>query len=84
MPNRTGHPTQDPAEIAAALADQLTSPVRWVQTVEALTALGVDTFLEAGPKNVLAGLIKKAAPQARAYSFDDPESLAAALAKLDA
>ncbi|MEW5913839.1 MAG: ACP S-malonyltransferase [Thermodesulfobacteriota bacterium] len=61
-PNTTGAPTQDAALIKAELLTQLTSPVRWVQTIEALLAAGVDTFIEAGPKNVLAGLIKKTAP----------------------
>lgn len=62
VPNTTGAPTSDAALVKAELLTQLTSPVRWVQTIEALLAAGVDTFIEAGPKNVLAGLIKKTAP----------------------
>jgi len=62
VPNTTGEPTNDPGVIKAELMKQLTAPVRWVQTIEALLAQGVDTFIEAGPKKVLAGLIKKTAP----------------------
>jgi len=72
-PNLTGQPTLDAKQAKAALLDQLTSPVRWVQSVEALVATGVDVFVEAGPKNVLAGLIKKIAPEtARVFNVEDP------------
>jgi [acyl-carrier-protein] S-malonyltransferase len=83
VPNTTGQTTQDAAQAKAELMNQLTSPVRWVQTVEALIKLGVDTFIEAGPKNVLAGLIKKTAPQGVAvYNVEDPASLDATIKAL--
>jgi [acyl-carrier-protein] S-malonyltransferase len=44
---------------AARLADHLISPVRWRSSMETLAALGVDTFYEVGPGNVLAGLAKR-------------------------
>lgn len=76
VPNTTGVPTQEPGTVKSELQKQMTSPVRWVQTVQALLDMGVDTFIEAGPKNVLAGLIKKTAPEnIRVFNFDDPESL---------
>ena len=62
VPNTTGEPTNDQGIIKNELMKQLTSPVRWVQTIQALLGQGVDVFIEAGPKNVLAGLIKKTAP----------------------
>ncbi|MBU1155762.1 MAG: ACP S-malonyltransferase, partial [Proteobacteria bacterium] len=62
VPNTTGEPTYDQGIIKNELMKQLTSPVRWVQTIQALLGQGVDVFIEAGPKNVLAGLIKKTAP----------------------
>ncbi|MCB2226275.1 MAG: ACP S-malonyltransferase [Desulfarculaceae bacterium] len=76
VPNTTGEPTSDPAVIKQELMKQLTAPVRWVQTIQALLALGVDTFIEAGPKNVLAGLIKKTAPVGTAvHNLQEPGDL---------
>lgn len=74
-PNTTGRPTTDAAEIKTELMRQLTSPVRWVQTLEALAAAGVDTFIECGPGGVLTGLVKKTAPGVKAMSFADPKGL---------
>ncbi len=52
-------PQTDPAIIKANLVDQLTSPVRWTQSVLAMVADGADFFTELGPGAVLQGLIKK-------------------------
>lgn len=82
LPNTTGRPTRDAAEIKSELMNQLTSSVRWVQSVEAMLGLGVEAFIEAGPKNVLAGLIKKTASDVKIYNVEDPESLEKALAEL--
>jgi len=60
--NVTGMPVTDPGEIMINLIAQLTSPVRWTQTVEAMISDGADSFVEAGPGNVLQGLIKKINP----------------------
>jgi len=49
----------DPNEIRANLVAQLTSPVRWTQTVRNMIASGATSFVEVGPGNVLQGLIKK-------------------------
>lgn len=50
---------KDVAEIRDALVRQLYSPVRWVETVQALSAAGVTHLYECGPGKVLAGLIKR-------------------------
>ena len=55
-------PTMDPARIRENLLRQLTSPVRWAQTVENMIADGATSVTEVGPGTVLAGLIKKIAP----------------------
>jgi [acyl-carrier-protein] S-malonyltransferase len=57
---------------------QLTAPVRWRQSVEAMVAEGVTTFLELGPGNVLTGVAKRAAKGATALAVGSPEDLDAA------
>ncbi|MEP0547212.1 MAG: ACP S-malonyltransferase [Rhodothermales bacterium] len=57
--NVTAQPTTDPDEIRRQLLAQLTAPVRWAQTLEAMRADGADRFVEVGAGNVLAGLVKR-------------------------
>lgn len=57
--NVNAKPQTDPKVIKANLVDQLTSPVRWTQSVLAMVADGCDSFTELGPGAVLQGLIKK-------------------------
>ena len=52
-------PHTDPVEIKANLISQLTSPVRWTQSVRNMMADGASTFTECGPGKVLTGLIRK-------------------------
>lgn len=49
----------DPDIIKTNLVSQLTSPVRWTQTVINMVEDGAKTFIEVGPGNVLLGLVKK-------------------------
>ena len=56
-------PNTDPAKIKENLLKQLTSPVRWSQSVQNMIADGATSFTEVGPGKVLAGLIKKIAPE---------------------
>ncbi|MCK5823355.1 MAG: ACP S-malonyltransferase [Bacteroidales bacterium] len=51
--------TDNPEKIKQNLIAQLTSPVRWTQTVKNMLAAGADSFTEVGPGKVLQGLIKK-------------------------
>jgi [acyl-carrier-protein] S-malonyltransferase len=48
-----------PDEIRAALAKQLYTPVRWVETIRALKIAGIEHVVECGPGRVLAGLNKR-------------------------
>lgn len=57
--NVTALPETDPARIKANLLAQLTSPVRWTQSVKAMLADGADSFTEIGPGTVLQGLVKR-------------------------
>jgi len=52
-------PSTDPETIKTNLVSQLTSPVRWTQSVLNMVADGAVTFVEVGPGNVLQGLVKK-------------------------
>lgn len=62
--NVTAKPETDPARIKDNLLQQLTSPVKWTQTVENMLADGATIFRELGPGNVLQGLIKRIAASA--------------------
>ncbi len=57
--NVDAKPYVDPEAIKANLIAQLTSPVRWTQTVQNMIADGAAEFVELGPGNVLCGLVKK-------------------------
>lgn len=57
--NMTAKPSTDPAEIKANLLAQLTSPVRWTQSVKNMLEDGACHFVELGPGKVLQGLIAK-------------------------
>ena len=59
--NVTAQPTTDPETIKANLLTQLTSPVRWTQSVVNMLADGADHFVEIGPGKVLQGLVSKTA-----------------------
>ena len=61
--NVTALPSTDPEVIKDNLLRQLTSPVRWTQTVQNMVADGADSFLEIGPGTVLQGLVKRIAPE---------------------
>lgn len=66
--NVTALPSTDPSIIKQNLVAQLTSPVRWTQTVINMVNAGATRFTEVGPGNVLQGLIRKTSPGAEASS----------------
>jgi len=57
--NVDAKPYTNPEEIKANLISQLTSPVRWTQTINNMIADGATEFIESGPGKVLQGLVKK-------------------------
>ena len=59
--NVSALPTTDPAVIKENLLKQLTSPVRWTQTVRNMLEDGAGRFVELGPGTVLQGLVKRIA-----------------------
>ncbi len=66
--NVTASPVTDPAEIKQNLIAQLTAPVRWTQTIQRMTADGINSYVEVGPGKVLQGLVKKVNKEAEAIS----------------
>lgn len=66
---------KDISELKALLAQQLHSPVRWVETIQWLANQGVDTVVESGPGKVLAGLNKRIDKTLNALPVFDPVTL---------
>jgi len=75
--NALAQPLDEPAAIQVALMKQLTSPVRWVESVRAMASSGARTMLEVGPKSVLAGLIKRIDAAVNTVAVSDSASLEA-------
>ena len=57
--NAVARPVTSPDDIRDALARQLTSPVRWTESVQWLVSQTVDYFVEIGPKEVLTNLLRR-------------------------
>jgi len=72
----------DAAQIRDALARQLYSPVRWVESVQHIVGQGAELILEAGPGKVLAGLNKRIV-EVPTLALADAAGLAEALAKVN-
>lgn len=66
--NVNAQPVKNPDVIKSNLIAQLTSPVRWTQTVQNMIADGANEFIEVGPGKVLQGLVKKVKADASAVS----------------
>lgn len=70
----------DVQEIRDKLVAQLSAPVRWTETIETLLAQGIEQFVEAGPGNVLSGLVKRIARGTPVMALSAADGLAAAIA----
>jgi [acyl-carrier-protein] S-malonyltransferase len=70
-------PNQDPARVRELLTRQVTSPVRWEESVQRLASMGVTRAIEVGAGNVLAGLVRRIAPTVTTASAGDPEAIVA-------
>lgn len=74
--NATAKPYE--GDVKSLLEDQINHPVRWDSIVTDMVSRGFDTFIETGAGNVLQKLIKRIAPEVKAYSvgsFEDAMSL---------
>ncbi len=66
---------QEPEEIRNALLAQLTGPVRWTQSMQALISDGVEEFYEVGPGKVIAGLMRRIDPNKMVKNLETVSSL---------
>lgn len=73
--NVTAEQVKTPEQIRQTLRDQVTGTVRWMDCVQRLVAMGCDFFVELGPGNVLAGLLKRTCPGVEVISVGDAESV---------
>lgn len=73
--NVTAEPVQRASDIRELLYRQVTSPVRWEQSVRNMVRDGAAVFYEIGPGKVLQGLIKRTEPGVQANGYDKYEDL---------
>ncbi len=69
----------DPGQIKDALVRQAYNPVRWVETIQVMASLGIQTVAECGPGKVLAGLTKRCADGVTGVALADAASIEANL-----
>lgn len=77
--NVTASQAMTAEDVRQNLVAQITGQVRWSETIQNMIEEGFTRFVEVGPGNVLAGLVRRIAPEAEVFSVGDPESLAAFL-----
>lgn len=80
--NVTAEPNQDPAQVKRLLVEQVTAPVRWIETIKGLSGAGITTALEFGPGKVLMGLGRRIDRALKVLPIEDPDSLKKALESL--
>jgi [acyl-carrier-protein] S-malonyltransferase len=79
-----GQSHEEATDLRRLLVRQLSSPVRWAQTVRTLAAEGVGTMIECGPGKVLTALGRRIERGLTALALEDADSLSAALAAVNA
>jgi [acyl-carrier-protein] S-malonyltransferase len=82
--NVDGAPVRDARAARDALVRQIDGAVRWHETVEALLAAGISTFVEVGPGQVLSGLVRGIRRSATTLQVGDPGGLAISVEALAA
>ncbi len=66
---------RSPGELRSSLVKQISSPLFWEDSINAMAAEGFDTFIEIGPGKVLSGLVKRIAKNARVLNVEDVKSM---------
>lgn len=80
--NVTAEVIEDTDKIKELLERQISSPVRWQQSVERMIEEGVDTFVEIGPGRTLSGFVKKISRDVAVYNVETVSDMDEVLAKL--
>ncbi|MCY1021828.1 ACP S-malonyltransferase [Pyxidicoccus sp. MSG2] len=80
--NVEARPNADASRVVPLLLEQVSSPVRWIECVEALKAEGVTRVVELGPGKVLCGLIKRITKDIETFNVEDAAGLEKVLAAL--
>jgi [acyl-carrier-protein] S-malonyltransferase len=73
---------EEPEKIKDSLVRQLNNPLLWEDSIKVMINKGIDTFIEVGPKNVLAGLIKRIDRNVKILNVEDMKSLEKTLSAL--
>lgn len=73
--NVTAAEVSEPETIRRLLVEQITSRVRWRETVSGFRALGVSTTVEAGGGKVLTGMVRRIDPELASVSIDSPKDI---------
>ena len=73
--NVTAKSVNDNAEIKNLLYHQVTSPVRWEETIKNMISDGIEEFYEIGPGKVLQGLVKRINPDVKIFGIDKFEDV---------
>ena len=72
----------DPEKIRALLVEQIYSPVRWTECIQAIASQGATQIVECGPGKVLSGLNRRIDKGLSSFSLEEPDALASTLAEL--
>jgi len=81
VPNTLAKPVVDAKEIKNALQTQMSTSVKWQQSVQQMIGLGIKTFIEVGPGQVLSKIIKRIDKQVDVMSTDKPDLLSKVIDK---
>ncbi|MGB7068356.1 MAG: ACP S-malonyltransferase [Pyrinomonadaceae bacterium] len=73
--NFDAEPNSESARVKEMLIRQVSSPVRWLESIEKLVSAGVDRFIEVGPGKVLSGLVRQIDRDVRTANVEDSNSL---------
>ena len=82
LANVNGEVVTDKAQVKSLLEAQVSSPVRWEQTLYELEKMGVDTIVEVGPGKTIAGFVRKTVPSINVIGVSTPEDIDKLLEKL--
>lgn len=75
--NVTAEPTRDPARIRELLIEQVTAPVRWEESIQAIAAMGVTRAYELGAGSVLKGLVRRISDAIETTAIGEPHEVEA-------